>query len=185
MTKKIWERNFLKALYPLPEKERKKMLAYYQELFLDKLEAGESEAEILQKFGSPEACAKKILEEQYDGVPMPKETKRFSVGVIVGLFFLTLLLIIPLASGAVAVVSSFAVCSLTGAVCIVGGIFYSLLSPFLMVGMSGAGIVAQIGLGITLSGVGTLVCVGFFFLTKYSAIGVWKALKFIYARRVI
>jgi len=185
MTKKIWDKLFLNALSPLPHQERKKMLAYYDEIFADKIEAGVSEKDILEDFGAPEECARKILEEQYDGVPEPKTLKRFSVGAIVGFFFLTLLLIIPLASGAVAVVAAFGACCVSGGVFAVGGVLFSLLSPFLTVGMSVAGVIAQIASGLVLSGVGALLFVGFFFLTKYTAVGVWKALKFIYVRRVV
>ncbi|MBQ8658608.1 MAG: DUF1700 domain-containing protein [Clostridia bacterium] len=185
MTKKVWDKLFLKALSSLPHHERKKMLAYYDEIFSDKLESGSSEAEILAQFGAPEECARRILNEQYDGVPEPKTLKRFSVGELVGLGFLTLLLIIPLASVAVAVLAVFGACCLSGGVFAVGGVLFSLLSPFFTAGMSAAGVIAQIGSGIALSGVGALLFVGFFFLTKYLAVGVWKAFKFIYVRRVV
>lgn len=63
MTKYQWERELNQYLSDLPEIEKNKALEYYNELFNDKYDSGESEESIIASFGSPYAVASKIREE--------------------------------------------------------------------------------------------------------------------------
>ncbi|MBQ8291585.1 MAG: DUF1700 domain-containing protein [Clostridia bacterium] len=188
MTYKEWEKRLKRLLTPLPKTERISVLDYYRELFSDKTEAGLSEQEITAEFGSPEACAYKILAENSEqsgenptvNAYMPRPYG-VSVGYVIGLFFITVLLILPLASVALGVIVTFGAVSLSGAILSVAGAIYAIVSPFFAGG--GALALANVGTGLALGGVGIFLCIGFFLATKYTAIGTYKALRFIYKRR--
>ncbi len=187
MTKKIWEKRLLSKLRPLQRAERKKILDYYREMYGDKAEAGFSEAEILAEFGSPEACAARILaEENIEPTLQKGERRKLSPAEIVGMFFLSLILILPLALTAFALIVTFFALTVSGiAVAIAGGI-YAIGAPLLSIGsLSAAGCFAHFGVGLTLCGVGCLLFVAFEPLGKYLAIGTGKALKFLYKGRFL
>ena len=63
MTFRQWEKAFKKRLSRLPGEERERALDYYAELYGDKLDAGNSEREIVRGFGDPKAAADKIVAE--------------------------------------------------------------------------------------------------------------------------
>lgn len=194
MTKKEWERRFLRGLRALPSQERQNTLAYYLELYGDKAELGLSETEILEEFGQPELCAARILAEnemggetqneppKYATNEKTEEKNGYSVGEIIGVIFFTLLLILPIAISIGAAALSFGVASLACAICSVAGGIYSVLSPFVFSG-SAAGAFMHLGLGLTAGGICLLLAIGFYFATKYTAIALVKTLQFIYKRR--
>lgn len=182
MTYKKWEKLLKKHLSPLSKEERDDALDYYYEIFSDKLEAGRLEEDIVQEFGNPETCALRILNETNK---QPRHTrsnrKRTTPWEIIGMFFLTLVLILPLAASAFSVAVAFGAAATSGLACILAGVLYIPLSFFLGFASFGA-ILANIGIGITSCGVGVFLYIGFGFVAKYTAIGSWKALKFIYKR---
>ena len=185
MTKKSWEKRLLAKLRPLPRAERKKVLEYYREIYGDKAEAGFSETEILAEFGAPEDCAAKILAGENAQLTLQKrERRKLSPAEIVGMFFLSLILILPLALTAFALIVTFFAVSVSGvAVAIAGGV-YAIGAPLLSIGsLSAAGCFAHLGVGLTLCGVGCLLFVAFEPVGKYLAIGTGKALKFLYKGR--
>ena len=185
MTKKIWEKRLLSKLRPLQRAERKKILDYYREMYGDKAEAGYSEAEILAEFGSPEACAARILAEENVEIPLKKEKRRTpSPLAIVGIVFVSLILVLPLASIALALIVTFFAVSVSGVGIAIAGGVYAIGAPILSIGsLSAAGIFAHLGVGLTLCGVGCLLFVAFAPLGKYVAIGTGKALAFLYKGR--
>ncbi len=63
MNKNEWFEKFEAELGAILSDEKDKAKEYYEELFADKQEQGVSEEDIISEFGSPEAAAKKILEE--------------------------------------------------------------------------------------------------------------------------
>ena len=63
MNKKEFDKQLTSKLGNLPHEERQKALDYYNELFLDRQEHGESETDIIKSFGSPEEAAARILSE--------------------------------------------------------------------------------------------------------------------------
>ena len=67
MTKKQWDKRLNKKLSALPDKERRRVLDYYDELYWDKRDAGFSEEAILEEFGAPEEAAARALEESAKG----------------------------------------------------------------------------------------------------------------------
>ncbi len=187
MTQKAWEKELEKHLAALPKAERAEAISYYRELYGDKLEAGYSNEDILREFGYPEDCAERILAEntpssQRKRTPAPHVKVNYSVTGLVGIFFLTVLLILPLASIALALIASFGAVCLSSIACALAGILFTVCSPFL-VPTSFFSVLTAMGAGICAVGVGVILSAVCFFATKYLAIGTWKALTFIYIRR--
>lgn len=58
MNKKSFERELSAKLSGLPDDEREKILDYYDELYYEKLEKGESERDIIASFGTPAEIAR-------------------------------------------------------------------------------------------------------------------------------
>ena len=185
MTKKNWEKRLLSNLRPLQRDERKKILDYYREIYSDKAEAGYSEAEILAEFSSPEECATRILAgENVQPTLQKRERRNLSPAEMVGMFFLSLLLILPLAATAFALIVSFFALSVSGVAVAIAGVVYAIGTPLLFIGsLPAAGCFAHLGIGIAACGVGCLLFVAFAPLGKYLAIGTGKALRFIYKGR--
>ena len=64
MTRNKYLKGFRSFLGKLPKEDRKRILEFYNELIDDKLEAGQSEEEILGEFGSPEGAGEANLSGQ-------------------------------------------------------------------------------------------------------------------------
>lgn len=186
MTEKHWEKQLTRHLSTLPKNERKQVVDYYREMYGDKREAGFSETEILAEFGAPEECAARILAgENAQSAPQKQTKRRVSPAAIVGMIFATLILIVPLAATAFALIASFFAISVSGAVVAIAGAIYAFGSPIFCFGsLSAAGVVAHFSIGIASCGVGCLLFVAFKPLTKYLAIGTGKALKTLYQGRL-
>lgn len=194
MKKKVWERRFLKTLKPLSKEERYSALSYYQELYDDKAETGIPEEEILREFGEPERCAYRILlgEENTEkatppsaaDLPKMRQMRTYSVAEIIGLVFVGLILLLPLAIVALALVISFGAVCVSGLAVAIAGVVYVISSPFLFLASGGTVIVANVAIGITAIGVGLLLFVGFYYATKWVAIAAYKGFSFIGNRRI-
>ena len=63
MNKNDWQRVLSKELKSLPDEERRRICEYYDELFEDRTDSGQNEAEILQTLGDPKTAAEKILSD--------------------------------------------------------------------------------------------------------------------------
>lgn len=185
MTEKNWEKRLARHLSALSKTERKQVIDYYREIYGDKREAGFSEAEILAEFGSPEECAAKILTgENVQPTLQKRERRKLSPAEIVGMVFLSLILILPLAVTALSLIISFFALSVSGVGVAIAGVVYAIGAPLLTIGsLSSAGCLAHLGVGLALCGVGCLLFVAFEFLGKYLAIGTGKALIFLYKGR--
>ena len=185
MTYKKWEEQLLKYLRPLPAEERNAAVEYYRELYEDKTEAGEFPESVLAEFGSPQDCAEKILKENGKDLPSVTAYAPSAVGAIIGMFFLSVLLVIPLFAAAFAVVAAFGAVTVAGAVSSIAGALYTVVSPIYLAiqGISFGGILAHMGMGIALAGVGALLFFAFLYITKYSFIYLIKGTLAIYKRR--
>ena len=185
MTKKIWEKRLALHLTPLSKTERKQVMDYYREMYGDKKEAGFSETEILAEFGSPEECAARILaEENVELPPKRKQKQSPSPLAIVSIFFVSLIVVLPLTLVAFSLVITFFALTVSGVAVAVAGAIYAIGAPLLSIGsLSAAGCFAHLGIGLALCGVGCLLFVAFEFLGKYLAIGTGKALTFLYKGR--
>ena len=111
-----------------------------------------------------------------------KKRGRISAGEVVGLIFFTLLLVLPLGVSALALVISFGAISLSGGVIGLAGVVFAVGFPFTG-NATGIANLAGVGIGIAASGVGLLLFVGFFYVTKGSGILFYRAIKAIYKRR--
>lgn len=187
MTYKQWEKQLKRQLSSLSASERADALEYYRELYGDKKEAGGTEDAIVAEFGAPEDCAKRILTEGDfgDNGNSSKQKKGlfggYSPAQIVGIVFLTIIILCPLAEVALAVVAAFAVAEIAGGVVAVAGVVYIPLCLSFGVGFGGT--LAHIGVGIAACGVGLLVLELFYYATKYTVIGCVKGIKYLYKLR--
>ena len=186
MKKREWEKRFLKALKSLTKYEREEALEYYREMYGDKADSGLSEREILREFGLPERCAERILNEQYVNRPAPtQQEKRVpSPAEIVGLFFVFLLLGLPLTGAALSVIVSFFAVAVSGVAVSVAGVLYAIIAPLATLGsLSTPAVFAHVGLGVAAFGVGAILFATFGLLTKNTAIGCKKAFVYFFTRR--
>ncbi|MBR2646907.1 MAG: DUF1700 domain-containing protein [Clostridia bacterium] len=194
MTYKTWERKFCWALRGLPREEREQAIAYYREMYGEKRANGKTEESILREFGDPKICAKDIVDEEKASLKGKEKGKDIgvkkqernagggsSIAEYISLFFVSLILVLPLTCAALGVIVAFGAVSISGLAAVLGGAAFICICPF--AGLTWVGVLASIGGGIAAVGLGFLLFVGFFYATKYSAIGVWKALKNLYIRR--
>lgn len=216
MTYIVWEKQLLGYLKSQSDEEKKLIVDYYREMYHDKSERGMSSEQILREFGDPRNCAAKILmepigeadyteneefikEKPAARADAPKKStnansksaaspSRASVGSIVGWFFITVLLLIPLGAAAfavaVSVIATFAALAFSGFAMILGGLVGAVASPFgLFFGWSGALTVTAVGACLAVAGTGAVLAVVFLPLTKYSCIGCYKAVAIPLKRR--
>lgn len=186
MRKREWEKRFLNALRSLPKYEREEALEYYREMYGDKAESGIPEAEILREFGSPEVCAERILNEARPTRTKPpqREQRSFSVGEIVLFAVGFLVLGLPIACVVLSLLVAFGAVAVSGVAVSVAGVIYAIVSPLLMAGsLLTAGMFMHVGVGLTLCGVGALLCALFGHAVKYLAIGAKKLFQLFQERR--
>lgn len=79
MTKYEWERELEKNLHALPKEERKRVLEYYNELFMDKIESGGTETSVIAEFGNPYDVANRIMSESVSSDVRSDKTARDAV----------------------------------------------------------------------------------------------------------
>ena len=186
MTYKTWERKLKKELKTLPKTERERVVEYYREM-RDEMESyGRSEQSVLSELGSPESCARKALSESDYAVtgkdgnrPAPKRSYTFFE--VIGLLLITLLFVLPIGGAIVGVIAAFAGVCIAGAATGIAGIVAAVAYPIYIGG--GAAGITGIGAGLAAAGVGFILFVVFFLITKYAALVFLKVLKAIYIRR--
>ena len=115
-------------LSPLGRIEEDRVIEYYAELIVDKIESGIPEKEVLTQLGTPRQLADKILSEtqEYEEPQNIKEPKELSVGRIVGFSILIPFVITALAilySVAVSFVAASVGMQLGGVLTIIGSFF--------------------------------------------------------------
>lgn len=196
MTYITWEKQLLGYLKNQTDEDKKQIVDYYREMYYDKVEQGISPEQILSEFGNPMNCANKILAEHASNnkkeeklitkeniaeknasASVPRK-KAVTVGALVGWFFITVLLLIPLGAAAISVVASFLAGAVSGYAIILAGVALAIASPIcLFFGWSGALTIVAIGTGIAATGVGAILAIIFTLLTKYSALYLYKAVK--------
>lgn len=194
MTYKEWEHNLELLLGDMPKSEIDNVKKFYREIYIDKKDLGLSEAEIVAEFGSPKECAEGILSEQvfkeeYVGeVDILRTKKKKSeekatrikpseVSKVLGLILLTLILYIPLFAVLFSLVVGFAAVCFSGAAAALAGICGTVIGFINALSVSFVEGVLLIGMGTAAIGAGVFVFIIFFYATKYSAIGLYKAIK--------
>ena len=187
MTYKEWEQRFLKTLKPLTSEERERLAEYYREMYEEKLSEGKFEDVILEEFGSPESSAYRILAENSEQkeseevileYPKSDYTLRDKSLEYIGIIILSLLLIIPIASVMLGVIISLGAVAISGMAISIAGFVGILALPF----VGAQNVVAILGFLIASIGVGLLLFIAFYYLTKYTSIFTYKCLKAIYKR---
>ena len=106
-----------------------------------------------------------------------------SLGEAVGVFFFSLIIMLPLLGAALGVILSLASVSISGIVISLGGGIILIASPvWLFAGFGTGEILMLLGGAVTMIGAGGLIAIGFLYATKYSAKGVLYCIRLIYKR---
>ena len=166
MTRNKYLKELRSFLGKLSKEDRKRILEFYNELIDDKLEAGQSEEEILREFGSPEELAKQIFQDNGQTYSPPNTTSKIMritaivLGSPIWLSLLAAFLVLVFALFLVlwAIVVSFWCCALAFSIAGVGGIIGSVLMLF-FTGQPAAAFF-QLGVCLVLGGLGILTGVG-------------------------
>ena len=109
--------------------------------------------------------------------------RRTSIGGIIGMFLFSLIIILPLAGVALGIVVSFASVAVSGVAISVSGALLVVASPAVFILQYGIGeMLLCIGGGITLIGVGIILAIAFWCLTKLSVKGTMAFFRLIYRR---
>ena len=185
MTFKKWQYELKCLLKCLPNSEIKEIASYYDEMYRDKTEAGVPEDEILIEFGTPKECGERILNDTEMKSKASGQKRGMPLGVsIAAMFFLTAIIILPVAAAMVSVVASLgagaiscAAASLAGPFALVAGVIYAFS------GMGIAPALALIGGGMCAAPLCLVLALGFWLATKYTAIYFYKAITYIYRGR--
>lgn len=159
MTIKEWKRQLGANLSSLPRRERKRILAYYDEMYADKADAGLAEAEIVREFGDPATAAARIRAEE--GAKPPKKAHPLLGS------FLMILAAIPAAAVLVCLAAAALALFVSGFAVLLGGIAYLLYFLVQLCMYGGAGYAAHIGIGLAAAGVGALLIPLFLHCTKW------------------
>ena len=183
MTYKKWEKELLKVLKPLPKEERLAAIEYYKELYGDKLEGGITDEDIVKEFGTPSACAERILSE--NGLSLSaNHANGNAIGWWIAICFLTPILILPIYATLFSIVLSLGAVTLSVGASSLAGALYVVYSPFLAIeGLRFFDVISHMGIGFVVAGVCLLLTIAFGYLTKYSFKWTIKSLTYIYHRR--
>ena len=188
MTYKTWESKLKKELKTLPKTERERIVEYYREMRDEMVSYGRSEQSVLSELGSPESCARKALSEsdyavtgRVEGRNAPAPKRSITFFEFIGLALITLLFVLPIGGAIVGVIAAFAGVCIAGAATGIAGIVAAVAYPIYIGG--GAAGIAGIGAALAAAGVGFILFVVFFLITKYAALVFLKVLKAIYIRR--
>ena len=110
-------------------------------------------------------------------------TSNITVSKVVGWFFITVLILIPLASVLIGVVATLFALTISGGAMIIGGLVGAVASVFtVFLGYEIGGILFLIGSCLATAGIGAILFVIFYYLTKYSVFSCIKACKYLVRR---
>ena len=187
MTYKVWEKNLRDELASLAKAEQDRTIEYYREMYDEMILNGRTEESILDEFGTPEQCARKVLNSgiakqvETNEAPQNNPKGKVSAAEVFGMILFTVFILSPLAAVAVSIVGTFAALCVSGFAVGVAGIGFAIGCPIL--GYLGNSAIVGIGAGLAVSGAGWLLFTAFFEATKGTAIAFWRMLKAVYTRR--
>ena len=175
--KQRWFRGLEKGLRPLPKAERRAALCYFEEMYCDRLDAGEEPESILRAFGPPARAAARFLEENAKAAPAAGQGEACACGRADGASggnkrhpLLAAVLFVLCGIPALAMLLALAATALALAVC--GPVFIAAgLADFVyffvqLCSGGGAACAAHLGIGLGLAGLGCLFIPLFLFLGK-------------------
>ena len=126
-----------------------------------------------------------------DSAPVSKNTERKrsekastrGASWVVYIILITLLFTIPLATVIISVIASLAAITVSGGAMLIGGALGAVASPFLLLfGNTLPTVLLVLGGALTVAGVGALLFVSFYYITKYSIVSTYKIARH-FARR--
>lgn len=132
---------------------------------------------------------KKPSEEAVAPVSNKKAEKQgdsggISASRIVGWVFITLLLIIPLFAVVLSVIASLTAITLSGGAMLVFGVIGAVASPFLLLfGNTLGNVLLVLGGTLITAGIGALLLISFYHITKYSVVSVYKITRHVVRRK--
>lgn len=107
-----------------------------------------------------------------------------SVSRIVGWIFITLLLIVPLFAVVLSVIASLAAITISGGAMLIGGVIGAVASPFLLLfGNTLGNVLLVLGGMLVTAGIGALLFISFYYITKYSAVSAYKVTRYVVRRK--
>lgn len=117
-----------------------------------------------------------------------KEQKSSGSGVsasrIVGWVFIALLFIIPLFAVVLSVIASLAAITLSGGAMLLGGIIGAVACPFLLLfGNTLGNVLLVLGGMLITAGIGALLLISFYYITKYSVVSTYKIVRHVVRRK--
>ncbi len=174
MTYKEWEAQLEERLRGARRNDISGILNYYREMYGDKHEAGLSDEEIIAEFGTPVECAERIKQDSPEIMPGVSDRWRkvFSWAMKIAL---AVFIIIPMLGTLLTGIATLAACILGGVAVALGGVgvvIYSVVMLFM--GSAINTVLILFGLGMAMAGGGAMICIGFFFMTRYAIISVQK-----------
>ena len=172
--KQRWFRGLEKGLRPLPKAERRAALCYFEEMYCDRLDAGEEPENILRAFGPPARAAARFLEENAKAAPAAEQGKACACGraggetgrhplLAAALFVLPGIPVLATLLALAATALALAVC---GPVFIAAGLADFVYFFVQLCSGGGAACAAHLGIGLGLAGLGCLFIPLFLFLGK-------------------
>lgn len=178
MTYKEWEARLQARLKDARIGDVAGVLNYYREMYGDKHEAGHTDDEIISEFGTPDECAERIKRDEPEMLPELSErwSRVFSAVMRIALFaFIFIPALLTAVMGAV----TLAACMLGGIAVALGGVGVGIYSVYMLfIGTAFNTVLIQFGLGMAMTGGGAVVCILFFFMTRYAVLSLIKIAKY-------
>ncbi len=182
MTYNEWEAQLERRLSAVSENEKAGILNYYREIYGDKLDAGLSDEEILAVFGTPDECAERIRKESLELFSAEKK-KGLPVGRILGDAAILIFVAAPAVLLVLSALAALCTCVLGGATVSLGGVVFCIYSIVMLFADAAANAVfVRLGLGLAMVGAGVLICVCFYFITRYAVVSLYKAGKYVFEK---
>ena len=113
-----------------------------------------------------------------------KNASGISASRIIGWIFITLLFTIPLFAVVLSVIASLAATTISGGAMLIGGIIGAVASPFLLFfGNTLSTVLLIFGGMLITAGVGALLLIVFYYITKYSVVSTYKIARHFVRRK--
>lgn len=166
MTKQQWLKRFKRALSSLPREECTAAVQYYNELYEDKRENGESEADILEEFGLPESAAAGISGEREKGKPTERPSASASAARIIGAICVFIFIGIPVLAVLFSLMVSAAAIAVSGIPICLAGVADCVWFIIALAKGTEIAAMAHIGIGAAAAGAGLLLIPCFLYCAK-------------------
>ena len=156
-------------------------------------ESGDSAEDLYsEERGTAETESSADEETEVASAPVSNKTERkrsegastISASRIVYWVLITLVFTIPLIAVVISVIASLAALTVTGGAMLFGGVLGAVASPFLLLfGNTLPSVLLVLGGTLTIAGVGALLFISFYYITKYSIVSTYKIARHVARRK--